>query len=136
MSKFENFQTLLSVVNEVGQLYDNLIYIGGIAVYLHSINNESTKRFAEATADADLYISLASLTELRSIEELTQNPRLRKQEFQKGGFSFDVYAERQSSLPIPYAQVAAHAVSYDGVHVASLEDLLVLKLAADRKSVV
>lgn len=130
MSKIENFQSLLSVVNEVGHLYENLVYIGGIAVYLHSINNPLTEAYAEATADADLYISLASLSQLRSIEELTQTPRLKMQTFQKEGFSFDVYAERQSTLPVPYAQVVAHAVTYDGVQVASLEDLLVLKLAA------
>ena len=126
----QSFDKLIGVVTEVGQLYDDLVYIGGIAVYLHSINHESTRQYAESTTDADLYISLSNLSDLRSIEELTQNPRLGKQEFQKDGFSFDVYAERQCNLPVPYAFVAAHAVIYDRVKVASIEDLLVLKLEA------
>ena len=130
MKSYKSFGDLLSVVSEIGRLYEDLVYIGGIAVYCHAINQESTKQYAEATNVADLYISLANLSDLRNIEELTQNPRLGKQEVQTGGFSFDVYAERQSKLPVPYAQVIAHAVDYDGVRVASLEDLLVLKLEA------
>ena len=130
MKSYKSFSDLLSVVSEVGRMYEDLIYIGGIAVYFHAINHEAAKQYAEATNDADLYISLANLSDLRNIEELTQNPRLGKQEFRKGGFSFDVYAERQSNLPVPYAQVAAHAVDYEGVRVASLEDMLVLKLEA------
>ena len=134
MAKPGKFSDLMAAVAEVGALYDGLVYIGGIAVYLHAINREATASYAEATADADLYISLASLSELREIEETTQNTRLSKHEFQKDGFSFDVYAERQSSLPVPYDHVAAHARQYDGVSVAALEELLVLKLeaAADR----
>jgi hypothetical protein len=67
---------------------------------------------------------------MREIEELTANSRLFKHEFQRRQFSFGVYAERLSRLPVPYDVVAAHAVDYDGVHVAALEDLLVLKLEA------
>ena len=134
MTLAKDFQHLLAVVSEVGRLYEDLVYIGGIAVYLHAINQAATMAYAEATNDADLYISVAELSELREIEELTQNHRLKKHEFQKGGFSFDVYAERQSSLPVPYDQVMAYADEYDGIRVACIEHLLVLKLeaAADR----
>lgn len=125
-----NFSDLLAVVQETGQLYEDLVYIGGIAVYLHAINHERTQEFAEATHDADFYISLANLSDLRSIEEVTVNKRLAKQEFRKSGFAFDVYAERQSDLPVPYDMVAAHATDYDGVKVAALEELLILKLEA------
>lgn len=130
MKPSRSFGDLLSVVSEVGRLYEDLVYIGGIAVYLHAVNHQASEPFAEATTDADLYISLANLSDLRNIEELTQNPRLSKQEFRKGGFSFAVYAERQSKLPVPYSQVMAHAVNYDAVRVAALEELLVLKLEA------
>ncbi len=130
MNKSNTFEKLMSVVTEVGTMYEDLIYIGGIAVYLHAINQESTKAYAEATNDADLYISIASLSDLRDIEELTQNHRLSKLEFQKGGFSFDVYAERRSKLPVPYDQVAAYAIEYAGIRVACLEHLIVLKLEA------
>lgn len=125
-----NFADLLAVVRETGQLYDDVVYIGGIAVYLHAVNHDRTREFAEATHDADFYISLANLSDLRQIEEVTENKRLSKREFHKAGFAFDVYAERQAELPVPYDMVAANAVEYDGVKVAALEELLVLKLEA------
>jgi len=126
-----DFEKLLAICNETGRLYEpGLIFIGGIAVYLHAINQPQVEPYAEATKDADVYISLASFSDMRDIEELSQNARLSKHEFQKGGFSFDVYTERQSSLPIPYSEIAAHAQEFSGVLVASPEHLLVLKLAA------
>lgn len=134
MDAGNDFQKLLAEVQEVGRLYDGVVFIGGIAVYLHAINHEAISDYVEATQDADFYISLSSLSDLREIEELVPNSRLSKHEFKRRQFSFDVYAERQSLLPVPYDQVAAHAVDYDGIRVAALEDLLVLKLeaAADR----
>lgn len=124
------FEKLLAEVAELGRTYEGVVFIDGIAVYLHAINHDQARAYAEATGDADFYISLASLSGLREIEELVGNRRLAKHEFKRKDFSFDVYAERQSRLPVPYDTVAAHAVEYDGVHVAALEDLLVLKLEA------
>jgi predicted nucleotidyltransferase len=125
------FQKLLVACHEVAGMYEpDIVFIGGIAVYLHAMNHENTRPYAEMTADADFYISLSALSDLRDIEEVVQNTRLSKHEFQKAGFSFDVYTERQSSLPVPYADVIAHAVRYEGVAVAPLEYLLVLKLEA------
>ncbi len=127
----EAFNRLLTACHEVGGLYEpDIVFIGGIAVYLHAANHELTRPYAEMTSDADFYISLSALSDLRDIEEVVQNTRLSKHEFQKQGFSFDVYTERQSSLPVPYADVVAHAVRYEGVAVAPLEYLLVLKLEA------
>jgi hypothetical protein len=127
----QKLRKLLAEVFEVGRLCEGVIFIGDIAVYLHAINHEATSAYAESTKNADFYISLPSLSALREIEELTPNPHLSKLEFKRRGeFSFGVYAERQSALPVPYDVVAAHAVQYDGVSVAALEDLLVLKLEA------
>lgn len=125
------FQRLLTACYEISALYEpDVVFIDDIAVYLHAVNHDLTRPFAELTHDADLYISLSALSDLRDIEEVVQNTRLSKLEFQSAGFSFDVYAERQSSLPVPYADVIAHAVRYEGIAVASLEYLLVLKLEA------
>lgn len=125
------FEKLLSLCVETGRLYEpEMIFIGGMAVYLHTVNKDQSAQFAEATKDADVYISLSGFSDLRDIEELSQNARLSKHEFRKNGFSFDVYTERQSSLPVPYADVAAHAHTFDGVRVAAPEHLLVLKLEA------
>lgn len=130
------FSKLLSAVTEVSQMYEDAVYIGGIAVYMHAINKKETSHYAGTTSDADFYITFTTLSELRHMEEVHQNTRLKKHEFLKDGFSFDVYTERQSSLPIDYDFVKAHAVSYGDVKVAALEELLVLKLeaAVDRYS--
>ena len=126
-----DFDRLVSLCHEVGRLYEpGLIFIGGIGVYLHAINTDGLTALAEATKDADLYISISGFSDLREIEELSANTRLNKHEFRKGGFSFDVYTERHSGLPVPYAEVAADAREYDGVKVAAPEHLLVLKLEA------
>lgn len=126
-----NFKKLLATCIDTGRLYEpGLVFIGGIAVYLHAMNQKDVADFAEATHDADVYISLSGLSDMRDIEEMTQNARLSKHEFQKNGFSFDVYAERNSKLPIPYANVVAHAINYEGVLAAAPEHLLVMKLEA------
>ena len=77
--------------HEIGRLYEpGLVYIGGIAVYLHAVNAEGVRDLSEATQDADFYISVAGFSDLRDIDELSSNSRLSKHEFRKGGFSFDV----------------------------------------------
>ena len=125
------FAKLLPLCHEVGRMYEpGLIYIGGIAVYLHAANTEGVSELSEATQDADFYISVAGFSDLREIEELTANSLQSKHEFRKRDFSFDVYTERHSKLPVPYANVAACALSYDGVLVAAPEHLIVLKLEA------
>jgi hypothetical protein len=129
--KRADFSILLSACDELAQIYEpDITFIGGIAGYLHSVNHEETRGLARTPIDADFYISMSALSDLRDEEELTQNSRLSKHEFQKAGFSFYVYAERQAALPVPYAEVAAYAVKYDNISVASLEDLLTLKLEA------
>ena len=126
-----DFNRLVSLCHEIGRLYEpGLIFIGGIGVYLHAVNTPGLAELAEMTQDADLYISISGFSDLREIEELSANARLSKHEFRKNGFSFDVYTERHSRLPVPYAEVAADAREYDGVKVAAPEHLLVLKLEA------
>lgn len=126
-----DFDRLVSLCHEIGRLYEpGLVFIGGIGVYLHAVNTPGLEELAETTQDADLYISISGFSDLREIEELSANARLSKHEFRKGGFSFDVYTERHSRLPVPYAEVAADAREYDGVKVAAPEHLLVLKLEA------
>lgn len=127
------FESLLSACQEIAHFFpDGIVFIGGIAVYLHAINNELTQGLAEFTHDGDLYISMADMADLRDIEEVTPNRRLSKHQMIKNGFEFDLYTERYSSLRVPYDAVVASAQSYDGIKVASLENLLVLKLEAYR----
>lgn len=137
MSKSEpndsEFASLLMACQEIATTYpEGVVFIGGIAVYLHSINREETKVFAEFTHDADFYISLADMADLRDIEEVVANRRLNKHQIIKRGFEFDIYTERHSALIVPYDQAMAYSVLYENLRVASLEHLLVLKLEAYR----
>lgn len=131
-----DFEKLLQSCIEVAELFpDGVVYIGGIAVYLHAKNSEATQALAEFTHYADFYISLADMGDLRDIEEVIPNRRLSKHQMIKQGFEFDIYTERLSSLIVPYDAVIAHSQVCAGVRVASLEHLMVLKLEAffDRK---
>lgn len=134
--KENEFGILLSTCSEVAQWFpEGVVFIGGIAIYLHAVNTEATQALAATANDADFYISLADMGDLRDIEELTPNRLRSKHQMIKSGFEFDIYTERQSQLIVPYDAIAAHSVVYDGVRVSSLEHLLVLKLEAfaDRK---
>lgn len=134
--KDQEFEVLLSACSEVSELFpEGVVFIGGIAVFLHAKNQPTTADLAEFTHDADFYISLADMGDLRDIEEVTPNRRLSKHQMIKRGFEFDIYTERQSSLIVPYDQVVVHSKVFDHIRVAALEHLLVLKLEAfaDRK---
>ncbi|MFN0062929.1 MAG: hypothetical protein ACKVPX_10485 [Myxococcaceae bacterium] len=127
------FEQLVGACTELAQMFpDGLVFIGGIAVHLHVTNTASVRDLSEFTHDADFYISLADMGDLRDIEEVTPNRRLSKHQLIKRGFEFDVYTERQSNLIVPYDAVRAHAVLFEPFRVASLEHLLVLKLEAFR----
>ena len=128
------FEELLLACQEIAELCpDGVVFIGGIAVYLHAINNDLTKDLAETTHDADFYISIADMSDLRDIEEVTPNRRLSKHQLIKRGFEFDIYTERHSALVVPYDQVMALSEMHDTIRVAALEHLLVLKLEAYRQ---
>jgi hypothetical protein len=132
----KEFESLISACSEIGELFpEGLVFIGGIAVYLHAINHDRTRQYAESTHDADFYISIADMADLRDLEEVTSNRRLSKHQMVKKGFEFDIYTERLSALVVPYDVIAAHAIRYGGIRVAALEHLMVLKLEAflDRK---
>ncbi len=124
------FQKILSVSKLIAEESPGHVFIGGIAVYLHAINNSRTQAAAETSHDSDLMISLEDLGTLRDLHEMTRNQRLDKHQIIYDGVEFDVYVERQNSLAVPYDEVRRHAVVYDGIHVAALEHLLILKLNA------
>jgi hypothetical protein len=118
-------------IHEVAEMFPNdTVFIGGIAVYLHSVAAELAPGLIERSHDADLYISLPAYDDLRSIETVTSNPRLRKKQFIKYEMDYDVYVEHNNSLIVSYADIFAGSEVTDGVRVASLEHLLPLKLMA------
>ena len=129
MNHEEAWQHLWHGIQEIAEMFrDDVVFIGGIAVYLHSV--AAKMPFTERSHDADLYVSLAAYDDLRSIETVTSNPRLRKKQFIKYGMDYDVYVEHNHSLAVPFTNIFARSTLIDGVRIASLEHLLVLKLLA------
>jgi hypothetical protein len=109
---------------------DGIVFIGGIAVLLHVRDRRLPEGFVELSHDGDFYISLADFADLRDLEEVTANRRLQKHQIVKGGVEYDVYLENHNDLRVKYADAMQAATTIDGVRVASLEHLLILKLDA------
>ncbi len=127
----KEFQRLIVVCSEFSELFPGqIIFIGGIAIYLHTIHVKNVKKLAETTHDADFYISLAAMGDLRDLEEVTPNARLSKHQVIKSGFEFDIYTERHAKLIVPFSDVSNKAMRYEPFYVACLEHLLALKLEA------
>ncbi|WNC30992.1 hypothetical protein [Thermosynechococcus sp. PKX82] len=123
-------EELLKTSQELAELFpDGAIFIGGIAVYLHS-KSQGLLHLAESSHDGDFYISLIDFADLRDLEEITPNRRLNKYQLIKNGWEFDVYVERNNHLAIPFCEVNAEKIVIDNLPCACLEHLLILKLDA------
>lgn len=108
---------------------EDIVAIGGVAVYLHILRMLGSE-FMESSHDVDFYISLAAFANLRDIEEVVPNRRLGKSQIIHKGVEYDIYAERNNGLVIPYDDIVRHAVLIEGIPCASLEHLLILKCEA------
>ncbi|MBM4342826.1 MAG: hypothetical protein FJ100_05565 [Deltaproteobacteria bacterium] len=131
------FSKLLLACNEIAALFpDGVVFIGGIAVYLHTQNAAPVADLAEFTHDADFYISLADMADLRDMEEVTANRRLSRHQIIKDGFEFDIYTERHSRLIVPFDEVMAASIVVGEMRLACPEHLMALKLRAfaDRRA--
>jgi hypothetical protein len=85
---------------------------------------------SESSHDSDFMISLSDFAALRDSQEVTSNQRLRKHQLIFEGVELDVYVERQNNLVVPYDEVFARSTIRDGLRIACVEHLLVLKLEA------
>jgi len=120
---------LLAACRELAELFpEGLVFIGGIAVYFHS--GKTPDNFGEFSHDGDFLMSLADFADLRDLYEVTRNRRLTKHQLIKNGIEFDVYVEHQNNLAVPFDEALCYSEIIDGVRVASLEHLLVLKIDA------
>jgi hypothetical protein len=127
----EAWLALWQGINEVSEMFpEDVVFIGGIAVYVHSTAAGLAPGLIERSHDADLYISLPAYDDLRSIEIVTSNVRLRKKQFIKYEMDYDVYVEHNHGLLVSYADIFAGSQVIEQVRVACLEHLLVLKIAA------
>src|SRR5262245_5897824 len=102
------FQRILAVAERLATEHPGHVFIGGVAVYLHAVNNARTRDLAEASHDADFMLSLADFADLRDTDEVVANRRLSKHQLIRDGVEFDVYVERQNNLIVPYDEAGAH----------------------------
>ncbi len=128
MTDSEWRQVWKAVQTLTAEFPEGVIVIGGVAVYLHSLQEKSLA--VEFTHDADVYVSLSIWADFRDMYDVTSNKRLSKHQIILNDVDVDVYQERNNSLRVPYAALAMAAEVTQGVRVAGLEHLLLLKLDA------
>ena len=84
----------------------------------------------DVSHDADFMISLPDYGILKDEEEITPNPRLAKHQMIVEGVEFDIYVDRLHRLAVPYDEALANSIEIEGIRLACLEHLLILKLEA------
>lgn len=128
----EMWERLWRAVHELSEMFGaRLVFIGGVAVYLHVEAARGPKSLMlEFSHDGDFYISAADFLDLIDVEDVTANYRLHKHQLTKDGIEFDVYKEYSNRLRVRYEDVAMASVVIENVRVAALEHLLLLKLDA------
>lgn len=127
----EDWAKLWKSIVEIAKSYpESVVFIGGVAVYIHVSGAKDAAGFIETSHDADFYISLADFADLRDVEEVTANRRLNKYQIVKDGLEYDIYLEHNNALAVPYHEVFARSTVIEGIRVACLEHLVVLKLNA------
>lgn len=124
------FSQILETCQAIGRELSGVVFIGGVAVYLHSIMKERSLIVPEASHDADFMVSLSDYGVLKDQEEITSTPRLSKHQMFLNHVEFDIYVEKINRLVVPYDEVYANCDQVEGMNIACLEHLLVLKLEA------
>jgi hypothetical protein len=125
-----SFHKILDLCSSLSQNLHDLVFIGGVAVYLHALAQASKNVTPEASHDADLMISFSDYGVLKDEAEITHNRRLAKHQMIVDDIELDVYVEHLNNLIVPYDEVFMHSLEVEGIRVACLEHLLVLKLEA------
>lgn len=119
-------------IRELCEDYPNgIVFIGGVGVYLHTAAVKHVPgRFIEFSHDGDFYMDHTDFHILRSLEDVTTNARLKKSQLIKHGMEFDIYEQYTNGLLVKYEDAVGASEIIDGVRVACLEHLLLLKLVA------
>ena len=98
------------------------ILIGGWAVYLLAR--------AQKSKDIDIIVDIGTLQQVKSSYDLRKNDALRKYEIKVDEVDVDIYVPFYSRLAMPLEKV--EALKIEGFDVARVEELLILKQAAER----
>lgn len=119
------------VARDVAKLSDGeIVFIGGIATYLHVQRRPKSGLPLEKTHDVDASISVVAAGALRDLEEVTENPRLHKWQIRVDDVDVDLYPQQIGRLRFSYLDLAAYAQRYRGFQIAAIPHLLLLKVDA------
>jgi hypothetical protein len=124
-----NWDHILDISRFITSEYGDAVFIGGVAVSCHASRLGS--RFQESSHDGDFYISLMGKAAMRDRYEVRRNnTNIIKDSVLIEGEELDVYVEHQHSLGIQFPEIFAASEVIEGIRVAALEHLLILKLDA------
>jgi hypothetical protein len=119
------------VARAVMKLSDGeIVFIGGVATYLHVQRRPKAGLPLEATHDVDASISAVASSSLRDRYEFTENPRLHKVQIRVEDIDVDLYPQHISRLRFSYADLAPYAQRYRGFKIAAIPHILLLKVDA------
>jgi hypothetical protein len=128
MTDAEHWAYLQALAKRVGDEFPDAVFIGGMAVFVHAERLGS--RWQEGSHDVDCYLSMIGKSAMRDRYDIRYTPHLHKDSVRIEHEDFDVYTEHQHHLAISYEAAAAHSISVNGLRVASLEHLTMLKVDA------
>jgi hypothetical protein len=128
MTDAEHWAHLQTLAKRVGDEFPDAVFIGGLAVFAHAERLGS--RWQEGSHDVDCYLSMVGKAAMRDRYDIHYSPHLHKDSVRIEHEDFDVYTEHQHRLAVPYGAVATHSLTANGLRVASLEHLTVLKVDA------
>lgn len=114
---------------------NELVLIGGVALFVHMHLSKSCLPMTR-TKDADILIGSNEYQYLRDQHEVSFNARLKKHEYKvslqvidtEKVIDVDVYVNHMHSLDVILGDVVKYCITYEGVNIAHLVHLLVLKL--------
>lgn len=124
----KDWNHLLDISRSLTSEYGDAVFIGGVAVSRHA--GRLGPKYQESSHDADFYLSFVGKAAMRDHYEMQHNQKLNKDSVLVEGEDLDVYVDRQHSLGVPYPVAFASSEVIDGIRVAAVEHLLILKLDA------
>ena len=127
----ETANPLWSLVRETVLLLPGAVLIGGLAVEAHTASAQvGRSRVTMWSRGVDLMASTDDIVRARRDEEVVRNLRLRRSEIRKPHARVDVYVDRGHGLCVPYLEVWARRVVWEGLSIACVGHLIALKTAA------
>jgi hypothetical protein len=107
-----------------------IVFIGGVATYLHVQRRPKAVLPLEKTHDVDASISAVASGIIRDHHEFTENHHLHKAQIRVDNIDVDLYPQQISRLRFSYLDLAPYAQRYRGFQIAAIPHILLLKVDA------